>query len=765
MSDKHACCAHEKTTGAPASHDHDPAVSPTKEWFCPMCPGVESDKPGSCPRCGMAHERYPAFRRSATYVCPMHPEVRQNHPGNCPICGMALEPVASGAESPEDDSELRDMSRRFWAGAILTVPIVLLAMGAHLPPFDMIPARISAWIQFLLSTPVVLWAGWPFFVRGVRSIITRHLNMFTLIALGTGMAFLFSVVVLFAPGVLPHSFRHDDGLPIYFEAAAVITVLVLLGQVLELRARAGTGAAIRALLGLAPKIAHRVRDGVEEDVPLDAVGAGDVLRVKPGEKIPVDGIVLEGRSPVDESMLTGEPMPVIKETGSKVVAGTLNGTGSFLLRAERVGADTMLSQIVQMVAQAQRSRAPIQRLVDVVSGWFVPAVVLVAALTFIIWARFGPEPALIFGLVNAVAVLIIACPCALGLATPMSIMVGVGRGASLGILVKDAEALETLGKVDTLVVDKTGTLTEGKPSVTAIVPAAGIDENALLAAAATLEGHSEHPLAGAVVRAAHERGLKLGTVSDFEAVTGGGVTGRVDSTRIIVGKRSLLLDGGFSGLDALDAEASRLQSEGQTVIWIAVGERPGGILALADPIKQTTPEAITGIHAFGVKIVMLTGDNRQTAERIAAKLGIDEVHAEVSPRDKQEKVSALMDGRKVVAMAGDGVNDAPALAAANVGIAMGTGTDVAMHSAGITLVKGDLRGIAHAIALSRATMRNIRQNIAFAFLYNTLGIPIAAGVLYPFFGVLLSPIIASAAMALSSVSVIGNALRLKRAKI
>ncbi len=678
---------------------------------------------------------------------------------------MALEAVTSGADSLEDDSELRDMSRRFWVGAILTVPIVLLAMGAHLPPFNMIPPRISAWIQFLLSIPVVLWAGWPFFVRGVRSIITRHLNMFTLIALGTGMAFLFSMLVLFVPGILPHSFRHNDGLPIYFEAAAVITVLVLLGQVLELRARAGTGAAIRALLGLAPKIAHRVRDGVEEDVSLDSIGAGDVLRVKPGEKIPVDGIVFEGRSPVDESMLTGEPIPVVKETGSKIVAGTLNGTGSFLMRAERVGADTMLSQIVQMVAQAQRSRAPIQRLVDVVSGWFVPAVVLVAILTFIIWARFGPEPALLFGLVNAVAVLIIACPCALGLATPMSIMVGVGRGALLGVLVKDAEALETLGKVDTLVVDKTGTLTEGKPSITAIVSVAGIDENALLAASASLESQSEHPLAGAIVRAAHERGLKLGEVSDFEAVTGGGVTGRVDSTRIVVGKRSLLLDGGFSGFEALDAETSRLQSDGQTVIWVAVGERLGGILALADPIKQTTPEAIAGIHAFGVKIVMLTGDNRQTAERIAAKLGIDEFHAEVSPWDKQEKVATLMNGRAVVAMAGDGVNDAPALAAANVGIAMGTGTDVAMHSAGITLVKGDLRGIAHAIALSRATMRNIRQNIAFAFLYNTLGIPIAAGVLYPFFGVLLSPIIASAAMALSSVSVVGNALRLKRAKI
>ncbi|MBN8707941.1 MAG: copper-translocating P-type ATPase, partial [Verrucomicrobia bacterium] len=725
---------------------------------------VESDKPGSCPRCGMALERNPTFRRSMTYVCPMHPEVRQNHPGNCPICGMALEPATSEAE-PLEDSELRDMSRRFWVGACLTVPVVLLAMGAHLPPFNMIPTRISAWIQFLLSIPVVLWAGWPFFVRGVQSVINRHLNMFTLIALGTGMAFLFSVFVLFDPGVLPHSFRHDGGLPIYFEAAAVITVLVLLGQVLELRARAGTGAAIRALLGLAPKIAHRVRDGVEEDLSLDAVNAGDVLRVKPGEKIPVDGVVLEGRSPVDESMLTGEPIPVVKETDSKVVGGTLNGTGSFLMRAERVGADTMLSQIVQMVAQAQRSRAPIQRLVDVVSGWFVPAVIFVAVLTFIIWARFGPEPALIFGLVNAVAVLIIACPCALGLATPMSIMVGVGRGASLGVLVKDAEALENLGKVDTLVVDKTGTLTEGKPSVTTIVPAAGIEENALLAAAAALEGQSEHPLAGAIVRAAHERELEIGVVSEFQAVTGGGVVGRVDSTPIIVGKRSLLSDRGFSGLDALDSEASRLQGDGQTVIWIAIGERLGGILALADPIKQTTPEAIAGIHAFGVKIVMLTGDNRQTAERIATKLGIDEVHAEVTPQDKQEKVSSLMNAHNVVAMAGDGVNDAPALAAANVGIAMGTGTDVAMHSAGITLVKGDLRGIAHAIALSRATMRNIRQNIAFAFLYNTLGIPIAAGVLYPFFGLLLSPIIASAAMALSSVSVISNALRLKRTKL
>jgi len=770
MNDKHGCCASNKASASMASHyhdhhQHDSAMSPAREWFCPMCPGVESDKPGFCPKCGMALERNPAFRHPATYTCPMHPEIRQEHPGNCPICGMALEPVTSGAESKEDDSELRDMSRRFWIGAILTVPIVLLSMGAHLPPFDMIPVRISAWIQFLLSTPVVLWAGWPFFVRGVRSVITRHLNMFTLIALGTGAAFLFSLIVLVAPGVLPHSFRHGGELPIYFEAAAVITVLVLLGQVLELRARAGTGAAIRALLGLAPKIAHRVRDGVEEDAPLDAIQADDVLRVKPGEKVPVDGIVLEGRSAVDESMLTGEPIPVTKETGSKVVAGTLNGTGSFLMRAQRVGAHTMLSQIVQMVAQAQRSRAPIQRLADVVSGWFVPAVVLVAVLTFIIWAIFGPEPSLIFGLVNAVAVLIIACPCALGLATPMSIMVGVGRGASLGVLVKDAQALETLGKVDTLVVDKTGTLTEGKPSVTAIVSAPGIDENALLAAAAALEGQSEHPLAGAVVRAAQERGLKLGEVLDFEAVTGGGVTGRVDSTRMVVGKRSLLLDEGFAGLDALDVDASRLQADGQTVIWTAIGERLGGILALADPIKQTTPEAIAAIHAFGVKIVMLTGDNRQTAERIAAKLGIDEVHAEVSPRDKQEKVAALKDGRAIVAMAGDGVNDAPALAAADVGIAMGTGTDVAMHSAGITLVKGDLRGIAHAIALSRATMRNIRQNLAFAFLYNTLGVPIAAGVLYPFFGLLLSPIIASAAMALSSVSVVGNALRLKRAKI
>lgn len=766
MNEKHNCCGHKRESTATESHHHRNAtISPTKEWFCPMCPEVESDKPGSCPKCGMALERNPIFQRSTIYTCPMHPEIRQDHPGTCPICGMALEPITSKAESSEDNTELRDMTKRFWVGVILSIPVVLLAMGAHLPPFNAIPARTSAWIQFALSTPVVLWAGWPFFVRGMRSLITRHLNMFTLIALGSGAAYLFSLFVLFAPGVLPHSFQHDGGLPIYFEAAAVIIVLVLLGQVLELRARAGTGDAIRALLGLSPKTAHRVRDGQEEDTLLDAIHAGDILRVKPGEKIPVDGVVLEGHSAVDESMLTGEPMPVTKETDAKVVAGTLNGTGSFLMRAERVGEETMLSQIVQMVAQAQRSRAPIQRLADVVSGWFVPAVVVIAVLTFVIWSFLGPQPAIIYALVNAVAVLIIACPCALGLATPMSIMVGVGRGASMGVLVKDAEALETLGKVDTLVVDKTGTLTEGKPRVTVIMPAVQGEDDFILAVAAALEGQSEHPLAGAVVRAAHERGLELGTVSNFEAVTGGGVSGDVDSIRVIVGKRSLLAEAGVTNLDEMDSEANRLQSDGQTVVWVGLKGRLGGILALTDPIKATTAEAINAIHTLGIKIVMLTGDNRQTAERIASKLGIDEIHAEVSPRDKQDQVTALRNRHAVVAMAGDGVNDAPGLAAADVGIAMGTGTDVAMHSAGITLVKGDLRGIVQAIGLSRATMRNIRQNLAFAFLYNTLGVPIAAGILYPFFGILLSPIIASAAMALSSVSVVGNALRLKHVKI
>ncbi|MDX2081389.1 MAG: copper-translocating P-type ATPase [Terrimicrobiaceae bacterium] len=727
-----------------------------------MCPGVESDRPGSCPKCGMALERNPTFRAATKtiFTCPMHPEVRQEQPGACPICGMALEPLDTATG---EDGELRDMTRRFRVGAVLSIPVVVLAMGAHLPLLDRIPGLVSAWIQFALSTPVVLWAGWPFFERGVRSVVTRHLNMFSLIALGTGAAYAFSVVALLAPGILPHSLRHGGTLPVYFEAAAAIITLVLLGQVLELRARAGTGEAIRALLGLAPKIAHRLRDGGEQDVALDAVETGDLLRVKPGEKIPVDGGVVEGRSAVDESMLTGEPVPVEKTAESNVVAGTLNGTGTFVMRAERVGAETLLAQIVEMVAQAQRSRAPIQRLADVVSGWFVPAVVVVAVVTFVIWLILGPEPALIYALVNAVAVLIIACPCALGLATPMSIMVAVGRGASLGVLVKDAEALETLGKVNLLVVDKTGTLTEGRPKVTKIVTAAAFSEADVLAAAAALEAQSEHPLAGAVVEAARAKNLALPRVDAFEAVTGKGVTGQVGGRSVAVGKPDLLAPEARE--TSLAPEAARLQTGGQTVIWVAIDDRPAGVLALSDPIKTSTPEAIAKIHSLGIKLLMLTGDNAHTAQRIGAELGIDEIVAEVSPQDKQRHVAERKSGGAVVAMAGDGVNDAPALAAADVGIAMGTGTDVAMHSAGVTLVKGDLRGIVHAIALSRATMRNIRQNLVFAFLYNTLGIPIAAGVLYPFFGVLLSPIIASAAMALSSVSVIGNALRLKRSRL
>jgi Cu+-exporting ATPase len=690
----------------------------------------------------------------------MHPEIRQDHPGSCPICGMALEPVA--AEPEENNAELRDMTRRFWIGAALALPVAVLAMGAHIW-HGLVPEGLSAWIQFILATPVVLWAGWPFFERGARSLVTRHLNMFTLIALGTGAAYLFSVVSLLAPGLLPHAMRHGGMAPVYFEASAVIIVLVLLGQVLELRARAGTGAAIRALLGLAPHIAHRVRDGSEEDVSLDAVVVGDILRVKPGEKLPVDGVVVEGRSSVDESMLTGEPDPVMKEEGAPVSAGTVNGTGSFLMRSEKVGAETLLARIVQMVSQAQRSRAPIQRLADAVAGWFVPMVVLVAIVTFIAWMLVGPEPRLAYAVVNAVAVLIIACPCALGLATPMSIMVGIGRGAAQGVLVKDAEALERLEKVSVVVVDKTGTVTEGHPSVTRVIAAQGEDEGHILAIAAALESHSEHPLAGAIVRAAKERGLELPSGGNFESIPGGGVRGEVEGQSVLAGRRTLLAESGIAALESLDDEAARL--EGSTLVWIAVGGKAAGLLALTDPIKTTAAEAIASLHSLGLKVVMLTGDDARTAERIAAQVGIDEVHAGVSPAGKHDEVAKLAASGAIVAMAGDGVNDAPALAAADVGIAMGTGTDVAMQSAGVTLVKGDLRGIVQAIALSRATMRNIRQNLAFAFLYNSLGVPLAAGILYPFFGILLSPIVASAAMALSSVSVVGNALRLRRAKL
>jgi P-type Cu+ transporter len=760
MSDSKSCCE-DGSEHHHQEHHHPPAsVQPTKAWFCPMCPGVESDEPGACPKCGMALERNPAFARQtgSLYTCPMHPEVRQDHPGVCPICGMALEPV--GATLQDENGELRSMVLRFKVGLILGLPVLVLAMGAHFFSLDAIPPRVSAWIQFLLATPVVLWCGWPFFERGVRSIVARSLNMFTLIALGTGTAYGFSVFALLFPGLLPHTFTHGGEMPVYFEAASFIVVLVLLGQVLELRARAGTGEAIRALLGLSPKLAHRVEDGQEHDVPLNIVRAGDVLRVKPGEKIPVDGKVLDGRSAVDESMLTGESVPIAKDKDSKVVGGTLNGNGSLLMRAEKVGSETMLAQIVQMVSQAQRSRAPIQRLADVVAAWFVPAVVLVAAITFVVWLLIGPQPAFTYALVNAVAVLIIACPCALGLATPMSIMVAVGRGANMGVLFKDAEALEVLGRVRALVVDKTGTLTEGKPSVLKVVALAPHQENEVISLAAALEQRSEHPLAGAVVRAAGQKTLT--EVENFESSPGGGVQGSVTGQRVVVGKRALLERSAVRSLQQLDTLANELQREGHTVVWVGIEGEAAGLLAISDPIKSSTPEAVENLHHAGLKIIMLTGDNKETARQVASRLKIDDIVAEITPAEKQAKVFEFKTREGVVAMAGDGVNDAPALASADVGIAMGTGTDVAMHSAGVTLVKGDLRGIVQAIALSRATMRNIRQNLWFAFLYNGLGVPIAAGVLYPFFGLLLSPIFASAAMALSSVSVITNALRLKK---
>jgi len=697
------------------------------------------------------------------YTCPMHPQIRQVGPGSCPICGMALEPENAALAQDGPNAELVDMTRRFWIALALTVPVFALEMGGHLTGLTMwLGQATSNWIQFALATPVVLWAGWPFFVRGWQSLVNRSLNMFTLIAMGTGIAWLYSVVATLAPGIFPPAFHVGHGaVAVYFEAAAVITVLVLLGQVLEWRARENTGGAIRALLNLAPKTAHRVRaDGSAEEVALDQVLKGDRLRVRPGESIPVDGVVTDGRSNVDESMVSGEPIPLAKTTGDKVIGGTINQTGSFVMQAERVGADTTLSQIVDMVAKAQRSRAPIQRLADQVSGWFVPAVIAVAALAFIAWSIWGPEPRMSFGLIAAVAVLIIACPCALGLATPMSIMVGVGRGAQAGVLIKDAEALERLEKIDTLVVDKTGTLTEGRPKVVAIEPVNGANKDDLLRFAAALERSSEHPLAAAIVRAAEEAGLNIPTVETFDAVTGKGVTGTVDGRKVAIGNAKLFADQKLD-TSALDAVAERLRAEGATAMYAAIDGAPVGILAVADPVKASTPDAIRQLKESGVRVVMLTGDNKTTAEAVARKLGIDEVIADVLPDQKSAIVQKLRAGGRFVAMAGDGVNDAPALAAAEVGIAMGTGTDVAIQSAGVTLVKGDLSGIARARRLSSAVMSNIRQNLFFAFVYNAAGVPIAAGVLYPAFGILLSPIIAAAAMALSSVSVIANALRLR----
>ena len=721
------------------------------------------------PVCGMALEPAgaPAAAVTTEYTCPMHPEVVQNYPGNCPKCGMALEPRTVAVE--EENAELQDMSRRFWISTVLAMPVFILAMIADLVP-GLLPQGMSMqtvqWIEFLLATPVVLWGGWPFFVRGWQSVRTWNLNMFTLIGLGVGVAWTYSVVALLFPSIFPPNMRHEGGtVPVYFEAAAVITALVLLGQVLELRARSSTNAAIKMLLGLAPNNARRVNaDGTEEDVPMDQVMPGDILRVRPGEKIPVDGVVTEGNSAVDESMVTGEPVPVEKKPGDVLIGATVNGTGSLLMRAEKVGSDTLLSQIVRMVSEAQRSRAPIQKLADVVAGYFVPAVVLVAVLTLIVWGFWGPEPRLAHAVINAVAVLIIACPCALGLATPMSIMVGTGKGASMGVLIKNAEALEILEKVDTLVVDKTGTLTEGKPRLVSVQAADGFDEEQVLALAASLERASEHPLAEAIVNGAEEQGIKLAAVTEFDSITGQGVKGVVDDHAVALGNRKLL-EGLAADVSALASAAEAQRAEGQTVMYVAIDGKTVGLIGVADPIKETTAEAIRDLHGEGVKVVMLTGDNSTTAQAVARKLGIDRVEAEVMPDQKSRIVKKLQAEGHIVAMAGDGINDAPALAQSHVGIAMGTGTDVAMESAGVTLVKGDLRGIVRARRLSRATMRNIRQNLFFAFVYNSLGVPVAAGVLFPFFGLLLSPIIAAAAMSFSSVSVIANALRLKRTGI
>ena len=777
------CCEHCRqsflASGQPAEPQHLIQLgesAPKKpqgsgKYYCPMCEGVESEKPGTCPKCGMALEpaRPVAAKPKLIYTCPMHPEIAQDGPGKCPKCGMELEPKTVEPGMQDDDSELRNMTRRFWVALVLTVPVLLLAMlpMLGLPVENWLGATLHPWLQLVLSTPVVLWAGWPFFERGWRSIVTWNLNMFTLIAIGTGAAYLYSVVAVLFPGLIPESFRQHGTVPVYFEASAVIVTLVLLGQMLELRARRRTGTAIRELLSLAPPTARVVRDGQEREVPLEEVHQGDILRVRPGEKIAVDGNLTEGKSTVDESMISGEPMPVEKQKDDPVIGGTVNQTGSFLMVAERVGQDTVLARIVNMVADAQRSRAPIQKVADLVAGYFVPAVVAIAILTFLVWAIAAPEqPALAWAFVNAVAVLIIACPCALGLATPMSIMVGIGRGAKEGVLIKDAEVLETLEKVDTIVVDKTGTLTEGRPQLTECVAAAPFSEEEVVRIAAGVEQNSEHPLAHAVVGGAKERGITVPNVQEFASVTGGGVQGTVEGKHVLIGKRSWLADSNVQNLAALDGRADELQKQGRTVMFVAVDRQLAGLVAVSDPIKNSTPEAVRALHDLGLRIIMLTGDNEQTAKVVAEKLGIDEFFAGVRPEDKHARIKALRaEGRKV-AMAGDGINDAPALAEANVGIAMGTGTDVAIESSGVTLVKGDLRGIVKAIQLSRHTMRNIRQNLFFALIYNALGVPVAAGILYPIsHHLLLNPMIAAAAMSFSSVSVVTNALRLRTMRL
>ena len=733
-------------------------------WVCPMDPEVRQFRPGPCPKCGMALEREtPLDHKRTEYTCPMHPEIVRQAPGACPICGMALEPRVACADS-EDDPELRNMTRRFWIGTALLIPLLVLSMGMMVFAPGAIQGRIMPWLQMALASPIVLWCGWPFFERAWNSLKTHHLNMFTLIGMGTGVAYAYSLFATLFPSALPAQFLGRGDIPeVYYEAAASIVVLVLLGQVLELRARSRTGAAIRALLDLSPKMARKIADDAEADIPLGSVQTGDRLRVRPGEKVPVDGVVINGASAVDESMVTGEPIPVEKTPGTKVIGATVNGTGSFIMRAEHVGSETLLAQIVQMVAHAQRSRAPIQRLADRVAGIFVPAVVAVAVISFVAWAFLGPEPRLAHALINAVAVLIIACPCALGLATPVAIMVGTGRGAHAGVLIRNAEALETMERVDTLVIDKTGTLTEGKPKLLSLI-ALGSDERGLLEMAAAVEKASEHPLAAAIVAGARERGVDDAQASDFRSLTGKGVVGHVQDSEVAIGNAALF---GELGIDAtpLLQHAESIQREGQTAMLVAINGQPAGVIGVADPIKPSSAEAIRALKEEGLRVVMLTGDSRTTAAAVAQKLGIDEFEAEVLPDRKAEVVKRHQNAGRIVAMAGDGINDAPALAQAHVGIAMGTGTDVAMESGGITLVKGDLRGVLRARRLSQATMRNIRQNLLWAFAYNSLGVPVAAGVLYPFFGLLLSPIIAAAAMSFSSVSVITNSLRLRNAKI
>jgi len=766
---------HCRHSGHSEHHDHylhsaHPGLAPNKPYFCPMCPGVESDKPGDCPKCGMRLERNPAYRAPANktiYTCPMHPEIEQDHPGDCPICGMRLEPKIGITGEEEEDREVRSLATKFWASLVLTIPVLILALGKMVPGLSVdhwVPVGINPWIQLVLATVIVFWCGDLFFVRAWRSIINRSLNMFTLIAVGVGAAYLFSAIATISPNLFPDSFKHHGEIDLYFESAAVITVLVLFGQWLELRARSQTGKAIQSLLGLAAKSAHRLNaTGNEEEILVDQLQPGDLVRVRPGEKIPVDGIIQEGSSLIDESMITGEPIPVEKRAGDWVIGATVNQTGSFVMRVEKVGSKTVLSQIVHMVAEAQRSRAPIQRLVDQVSGWFVPAVIIVALLTAVIWAIWGPPPSLAYAVVNAVAVLIIACPCALGLATPMSIMVGVGRGAQLGILVRNAEAIETAERITHLVVDKTGTLTAGQPKVTDVIASDGFDQNNLLSIAASVESQSEHPLARAIVSEAKQRGIPQRKVEDFVSVTGAGLQAKVDGKNILIGRDAFLQDNGVTGWKELTDRANRLSEQARSLVWVAVGGVAMGVIGIADPVRETAPTAIRQLHAMGIKVVMATGDNPRTAKAVASQLQINEVHAGLKPVDKQRLVQDLKEEGAKVAVAGDGINDAPALAAADVGIALGTGTDVAIQSAGLTLLKGDLTGIVKALQLSQAVMHNIRQNLFFAFIYNLLGVPIAAGILYPVFGLLLNPIIAGAAMSFSSLSVVSNALRLRSA--